>query len=82
MENKLTPELLEKAKQAETPEELADDVLDNVAGGYILRSIEDNGNDSSLRAAGCVRVCGKDSDDFSTLIEAARLKKCKDDKEI
>ena len=81
MEKKLTEELLEKAKQAETPKELADNVLEDVAGGYILR-IADNGNDSSLRAAGCVRVCGKDSDDFSTLIEAALSKKRKDDKEI
>ena len=81
MEKKLTEDLLEKAKQAETPKELADNVLEDVAGGYILR-IADNGNDSSLRAAGCVRVCGKGSDDFSTLIEAARSKKCNDDKEI
>ena len=81
MEKKLTEDLLEKAKQAETPKELADNVLEDVAGGYILR-IADNGNDSSLRAAGCVRVCGKDSDDFSTLIEAALSKKRKDDKEI
>ena len=51
MKNKLTPELIEKAKLAKSAEEISDDALDKVAGGARICGVGD-GFDMPVTSSG------------------------------